>query len=251
MLTLSLTNRVYNLIFLIITYILGGIFLSLLGLSFVGIALILIYAGAILVFFLFIVLLLGGRKFEKFKPRYFTLLFLIVIFSFIFFSLNFNEINNIYMEEASKTDFLNNHVEVNAEENTEVLKLNLDLIDKKIIDNLNKIMDENIELLDINEEYTEEGPQLAVSTIYIIDPIAVILCGVYLFAITVGTIKILSTNKFKVQRQISIEQIIKNLVKIKEQENIKETKELNNTEEIRKIDVGGGEDAKEKKNEEI
>src|SRR5690606_34412233 len=124
-LAISLTNKIFNIIFLITSYVIGGLILISMGCSFIGIALILVYGGAILVFFLFIIIITGGVKEKDFSKQHYKSILLIYLVSTFFFYQYFN-----------------------IEENGEIIN---SINDKEIL-----IKIEQFEEIEINQENIEE-----------------------------------------------------------------------------------------------
>lgn len=61
-------NSVYAALFLILNFITVGLLYLILGAPFIALAQITVYAGAIMVLFLFVIMLLGTKKLEKEEP---------------------------------------------------------------------------------------------------------------------------------------------------------------------------------------
>jgi NADH-quinone oxidoreductase subunit J len=82
--SITSVTRVYGIIYLIISYILVSIIIFLLGYSFLSIALIIVYAGAISIFFIFLVMLVDTTNTKLYViKKGFTKIFLLFILPFL------------------------------------------------------------------------------------------------------------------------------------------------------------------------
>lgn len=200
-LAISLTNKIFNIIFLITSYVIGGLILISMGCSFIGIALILLYGGAILVFFLFIIIITGGGKEEDFNRQYFSSIMIIYLVSTFFFYQYFNVEEN--------TELVNN---INEKEillrieQIEELELSSENIEELVLifDNIDFEKDFMTETLNMTNLHN-----LRISAIYNENPEIIILSGIFLFILVVGIIEMLKNKSEYLQYQISIEQMLK------------------------------------------
>jgi NADH-quinone oxidoreductase subunit J len=62
-------DAVYSALFLVLNFATVGVIYLTLGAPFIALSQIAVYAGAIMVLFLFVIMLLGGEKFKPAKPR--------------------------------------------------------------------------------------------------------------------------------------------------------------------------------------
>jgi NADH:ubiquinone oxidoreductase subunit 6 (subunit J) len=92
------TNRIYNVILLIIAYIIGSILLIKASLLFIGLVVLLIYAGSVLVFFLFIIILMGNSKYERsdFSLSITSLICLLAFFTLVIYIFISTSSDTIY-----------------------------------------------------------------------------------------------------------------------------------------------------------
>lgn len=90
-----LTNPIYSLLWLVVTFLFAACLLLILGQEFLGLIFIVIYVGAIAVLFLFLVMLLD-LKFKNLQNKKNNLVFIVICYSIIFLLfllvLNFNNI---------------------------------------------------------------------------------------------------------------------------------------------------------------
>lgn len=90
-----LTNPIYSLLWLVVTFLFAACLLLILGQEFLGLIFIVIYVGAIAVLFLFLVMLLD-LKFKNLQNKKNNLVFIVICYSIIFLLfllvLNFNDI---------------------------------------------------------------------------------------------------------------------------------------------------------------
>lgn len=97
---ISSINSIYSILFLILSFILSSFFLLLLNLEFFALIFIIIYVGAISVFFLFIIMIINFKQIEKENINYFILsilLLFLLILLFILVLLDNNNINNKFI----------------------------------------------------------------------------------------------------------------------------------------------------------
>lgn len=103
--SITATNPVISVIFLITTFVQVALYLILIGVNFIGISYIVIYVGAIAVLFLFVIMMINikltdvletGYNYTKNLPLAINI---VIFFNFIFFtilSLSFNNFTNKY-----------------------------------------------------------------------------------------------------------------------------------------------------------
>jgi len=97
---ISSINSIYSILFLILSFILSSFFLLLLNLEFFALIFIIIYVGAISVFFLFIIMIINFKQVEKENINYLmlsVLLLFLLILLFVLVLLDNNDINNKYI----------------------------------------------------------------------------------------------------------------------------------------------------------
>lgn len=72
-------DAVYSALFLVLNFATVGVIYLTLGAPFIALSQIAVYAGAIMVLFLFVIMLLGGERFKPSKPRRSHLIFAAVL----------------------------------------------------------------------------------------------------------------------------------------------------------------------------
>ena len=65
-------NTIYSALYLIMNFIAIGVIYLTLGAPFIALAQITVYAGAIMVLFLFVIMMLGAEKFSEKEPKLFS-----------------------------------------------------------------------------------------------------------------------------------------------------------------------------------
>ena len=88
-------NIIHTIILLLFIYILTGFLFLLLGFDFLGFMYLIIYAGAIIILFIFVLMLIELKNFKNKKDYYNNLFYFLYLF-FIFFIFNFLIFNISY-----------------------------------------------------------------------------------------------------------------------------------------------------------
>ena len=104
LLLILLTNPVYSLVFLVNSFILVACILFLLGCEFLALFIVIIYAGAIIVFFLFFIMMLDIKvdNLIQNKSKYISFGIFFFIPFIILISLNYLLKDGTFLEEVSQ-----------------------------------------------------------------------------------------------------------------------------------------------------
>jgi NADH-ubiquinone oxidoreductase chain 6 len=106
-LTIISKNPVLSILFLISLFLSVSVYLIMIGITFIGIAYLLVYIGAVSMLFLFILMLIDIRISELHVQNN-NSLFLAFLIGILFYISNFN-VNNIFNKYINKYTYINNY----------------------------------------------------------------------------------------------------------------------------------------------